>query len=98
MTQAHPQHADQGAKAALAADPVRQHAQPSAGPSGSHLQRERAALNHVVGRLTHRFPELRFEEIERAVFRVYAQFETSRIRDFVPILVERITREDLNSD
>jgi hypothetical protein len=56
---------------------------------------EDAALSRLVERLTERFPELPDEEIVRAVYGQYAEYEDSRVRDFVPVLVERAAREDL---
>ena len=56
---------------------------------------QRDALNHIIKRLRLYFPELRVEEIERCVFRIYGGFQDSRIRNFVPILVERLARNDL---
>lgn len=56
---------------------------------------EQAALTGLVERLTQQFSELSREEIERAVHGRYALFEGSRVRDFVPVLVERAARRDL---
>jgi hypothetical protein len=57
---------------------------------------ERDALNHVIERLRLYFPKLRVEEIERSVFRICCGFPDGRIRNFVPILVERLAGNDLN--
>ncbi len=56
---------------------------------------EEAALGRLVERLTERFPELAEEEIVRTVYGQYAEYEDSRVRDFVPVLVERAARQDL---
>jgi hypothetical protein len=46
-------------------------------------------------RLTSKYPDLPVDEIARAVQRARARFEHSRIRDFVPLLVERHARAEL---
>jgi hypothetical protein len=56
---------------------------------------EQDALRHVAARLAQQFPELPAEEIDQAVTGHYAAFEHSPIRDFVPVLVERATRQQL---
>lgn len=56
---------------------------------------ERAALDRLIERLVQQFPELSREEITRAVHGRYADFDDSRVRDFVPVLVERAARRDL---
>ena len=69
------------------------------GPSSvrAHAVHEREAIHRIIDRLRSRFPERRAEEVERAVYRAYATFQHSRIRDFIPILVERLAREDLHN-
>ncbi len=59
---------------------------------------EVSAMTDLVERLTGRFPELTRDEIERAVHGRYEQFEESRIRDFVPVLVERAVRREMRSE
>jgi len=58
---------------------------------------EKDALRHVVARLAEQFPELSAEQIDQAVAGHYAAFEHSPIRDFVPILVERASRDQLTA-
>jgi hypothetical protein len=41
----------------------------------------------VITRLEERFWKLRTEQVERAVLHRYSEFQHSRIRDFLPILV-----------
>lgn len=53
------------------------------------------ALRHVVSRLARQFPGLSAAEIERAVHAHYGTFDDRPVRDFVPMLVERATREQL---
>ena len=66
-----------------------------AGPVRAHLERERRELIQIVTRLHDRFSSLPIEQVERAVFHRYSELAHSRIRDFLPILVERLAREDL---
>lgn len=42
-----------------------------------------------------RFPELPATEVEQAVYGRYGTFDESPVRDFVRVLVERATREQL---
>ena len=65
------------------------HAAPSA-PT-----REHEALIHVIDRLRRRFPDVHADEIRRIVHSIHTDFEHSRIRDFIPILVERLARDKL---
>ena len=53
---------------------------------------------HRIGeRLLPRFAELPAEQVEAAVVARYRDFQQSRVRDFVPILVERRARVDLEN-
>ena len=61
-------------------------------PSNADAPKE---LNRVTARLAQQFPELSAEQIEHAVRGEYARFHGAAIRDYVPILVERISREKL---
>jgi hypothetical protein len=58
---------------------------------------EEAALDRLVERLAGQFPELSQDEIVRAVRGQYAEYEHSRVRDFVPVLVERAARRELGA-
>jgi hypothetical protein len=60
--------------------------------SGAEEQRH---INQVTARLADQFPELSADEIHSAVHGEYARFDDAAIRDFVPILVERTSREAL---
>jgi hypothetical protein len=63
-----------------------------------HAQRDRsekAALADIAARLAGQFPELSAAEIANAIQGRYDAFDGSRIRDFVPILVERSVRTEL---
>lgn len=61
----------------------------------THLEREAAALSHVTLRLQEAFPQLPAEQVRATVQEQYRRFEGSKIRDFVPIFVERNAREEL---
>ena len=63
----------------------------------SLVVQERETLHRIVERLLPRFPELPAEYVEAAVVGRYRDFEHSRVRDFVPVLVERRAREDLEN-
>jgi hypothetical protein len=56
---------------------------------------EHAAFDRLVERIMGQFPELDQELVVAAVRGEYGKFDTSPIRDFVPILVERSVREEL---
>jgi hypothetical protein len=56
---------------------------------------EQAAFDKLVERVKGQFPELDREVIVRAVRGEYGKFETSPIRDFLPILIERSVRAEL---
>lgn len=43
----------------------------------------------VIGRLQHRFPEEPAERVSAVVTEVSGELETARIRDYVPLLVEK---------
>jgi hypothetical protein len=54
---------------------------------------EAKALDLAVLRLHRRFPDRALEDIRGEVGRVHQRYESSRIRGFVPILVEREVAE-----
>jgi hypothetical protein len=56
---------------------------------------EQTALRHLAERMATQFPDVRADDIAKAIQGSYQQFESSRIRDFIPVLVERSVREDL---
>jgi hypothetical protein len=63
----------------------------------ARLRAEESALHDLIRRLVAQFPEVEQDEIVRAVHGRYEQFEDSRIRDFVPVLVERAVRTEIVS-
>jgi hypothetical protein len=58
---------------------------------------EREAIDHIVARLTLRFSHIDSEHIRQAVHREFEVYAEARVRDFIPILVERAVREHLGS-
>ena len=61
----------------------------------SQVVQEHEPLHRVVERLLPRPPVLPAEQVEAAVVGRYRDFRHSRVRDFVPILVERLAGVDL---
>lgn len=58
--------------------------------------RERQAMNQVTDRLESNFAGRRSaRQVDQTVSAVHRRFDGLPIRDFVPILVERIAREEL---
>ncbi|HKC29147.1 MAG TPA: hypothetical protein VKB75_14135 [Jatrophihabitans sp.] len=62
---------------------------------GQRDRAEQAAMAKIAERVASQFPELSSEEIERVIHGRYAAFADSRIRDFVPVLVERQVKQEL---
>ncbi len=56
---------------------------------------ERAFIGDVERRLAMKYAALPEDHIAAAVRRAYAQFQSSRVRDFIPLLVERRADEEL---
>ncbi|WP_210115474.1 three-helix bundle dimerization domain-containing protein [Mycobacterium sp. DL99] len=57
---------------------------------------EQAALTEMERRLTSEFPEVTAATIHAAIMLAYGRFATSRIRDFVPLFVERQARKQVS--
>ena len=55
------------------------------------------AVGEVTRRLAVSFPDVNVVEVEHAVHRSYEQFHGRPIRDFVPVLVERMARDQLRA-
>jgi hypothetical protein len=66
------------------------------GPHDSGERREAEALEQVMARLRSQFPELPAETIEASVLGRYQELDGSKIRDFVPVLVERAAKRELD--
>lgn len=59
-----------------------------------HAQ-ELHAIAQVVDRLAERFPHVTRARIERIVAEVQATLDDSRVRDYIPVLVERTAKDRL---
>jgi hypothetical protein len=68
---------------------------PGAAPTAPSPEFESAAIGLVKQRLRRRYPDLAPERIGAAVDGVYHRFDRSRVRTFVPVLVEHQAREEL---
>jgi hypothetical protein len=58
-------------------------------------QEERAQIDAVERRLARKYTELPHDHVAAVVQHVYAVFDQSKLRDYVPLLVERRAREVL---
>lgn len=58
---------------------------------------ESKAVTSVAERLAQSFPQVTADEVQFVVHRSHEQFAGNPIRDFVPVLVERMAREDLRA-
>lgn len=56
---------------------------------------ETQSLADVVQRLHQRFPQLATERVADVVMQAYYRYDGARIRDFIPVLVERAARGTL---
>jgi hypothetical protein len=57
---------------------------------------ERAWIQDVERRLAKKYAAFSADYIGAVVQQVYAQFRSSRVRDFIPLLVERRADEELS--
>lgn len=57
---------------------------------------EEQAIGEVRERLRARFSERNPAEVTQVVDKVTRGFTTARVRDYIPVLVERISRDELN--
>jgi CRISPR/Cas system-associated exonuclease Cas4 (RecB family) len=58
-------------------------------------QEERAQIDAVQRRLAQKYAELPHDHVAAVVRHVYARFNQSTLRDFIPLLGERRAREEL---
>ncbi|HTZ13615.1 MAG TPA: hypothetical protein VMC78_08335 [Mycobacterium sp.] len=58
-------------------------------------QEERLVIDEVEQRLARKYAALPHDHIVAVVQHAYLQFRTSRVRDFIPLLVERRADEEL---
>nr|WP_296773526.1 hypothetical protein [Rhodococcus sp. (in: high G+C Gram-positive bacteria)] len=59
------------------------------------VDEERRALNDVRDRLRLQFSTVAPDEVDTAVAHAHRKFDGGKIRDFVPLFVERAAREHL---
>lgn len=57
---------------------------------------EERAINQVSERLRSRFSDRSRADVDSVVQTTARRFATARIRDFIPLLVERMSRDELN--
>ena len=58
-------------------------------------QAERALIHDVERRLADKYTTVPLDHVAAVVQGVYARFHSSRVRDFIPLLVERRADEEL---
>ena len=58
---------------------------------------ERTALADIEGRLIAEFPAVAASDVTATVLGAYRQFSGSRIRDFIPLFVEKNARRQLST-
>jgi hypothetical protein len=59
-------------------------------------QEERAWIPDLERRLATKYAAFSADHVAAVVHQVYAQFQNSRVRDFIPLLVERRADEELS--
>ena len=59
---------------------------------------ETQAIDHVIDGLSQRFPSLERDHIANVVEDEHAQLEEVRVRDFVPVLVEKAAKKRLKKE
>jgi hypothetical protein len=65
-------------------------------PQGKRaLRQERASIDDIVCRLAETYTAFSADYVAAVVQHVYAQFRNSRVRNFIPLLVERRASEEL---
>lgn len=58
-------------------------------------QEERVLIGDVERRLANKYAALPHDHVAAVVQHAYARFQSSRVRDFIPLLVERRADEEL---
>ena len=59
-------------------------------------ENEDVAVEHVVERLTDKFPEVPAEVVEETVTELHDSFDDAHVRDFVPVIVEHEAKARLS--
>ncbi|AGB25351.1 hypothetical protein Mycsm_05148 [Mycobacterium sp. JS623] len=57
---------------------------------------EQTVIEQLVVRLTHRYPTISASTVADVVRDVHARFEGRPLRDFIPLLVERHAKSELD--
>ncbi len=57
---------------------------------------EQTVIEHLVARLTSRYPAISGSTVECVVHDVHARFDGRPLRDYVPLLVERNAKTELD--
>lgn len=57
---------------------------------------EQTVIEHLVVRLTNRYPTISRSTVESVVRDVHARFDGRPLRDYVPLLVERNAKSELD--
>lgn len=65
--------------------------------AGVPKKNEQELLNEIEERLIDTYTELKPEQVYATIGQAHAVFDTSPIRDFIPLLVERRARRELAS-
>jgi hypothetical protein len=72
-------------------------AQVNAGETSGVIElSEQTIIEHVVARLTTRYPAMSQSTVASVVHDVHARFDGRPLRDFVPLLVERTAKRELD--
>jgi hypothetical protein len=64
--------------------------------SGVIESSEQTIIEHLVERLTNRYPAISESTVASVVRDVHARFDGRPLRDFIPLLVERNARSELD--
>ena len=65
--------------------------------SGVIESSEQTVIEQVVVRLTHRYPAIPQATVASVVLETHARFDGRPVRDFIPLLVERNAKSQLES-
>jgi len=61
-------------------------------------EKEKEAVERVADRLAEKFPDVDREHIEDVVHGEYDALADAKVRDYIPLLVEHESREDLTDE
>ena len=56
---------------------------------------EMIEIGRIIGRMIARYPELAPDTVEHTVLAIYRRLDGGRIRDYIPLLVEKAARKAL---